>query len=365
MLGAMSPLLGLLLLAPLQGSPVPAPVAETAAPRAPLDAGLGETPGASQALDALLASAHPGPPAELFAVERVVDGDTLYVWRDGQVEKLRLLSVDTEEKLSDNPSPSPSKPETVFGQETMLWARALVEGTAAPGEPARVGLRFPADGEQRDAYGRLLCHVVLADGRDFNLLLVELGKSPYFDKYGRSRICHEAFVAAQASAQAAGRGIWNPTTNAAATPGAPSARRPYELLLPWWRARADAVEQFRRLAAEDPAGVVDAEVPDQLQTALERGEPVRVFGSLFETFDEPDGSWTLLFRAPGGERALRVSVPAEHRAAFAPLALERTREDYRQNYLWVEGTVQRGPRGYTITCEDPARIRVAEPAYDG
>jgi hypothetical protein len=210
---------------------------------------------------------------------------------------------------------------------------------------------------------RLLGHVVLDDGRDFNLLLVELGKSPYFDKYGRSRICHQAFVTAQASAQAAGRGIWNPTTNAAVTPGAPSARRPYELLLPWWRARGDAVERFRELQAEHPDTVVDAEVPAQLQAALERGQPVRVFGSIFETFDEADGSWTLLFRAPGGERALRVSVPADHRAALAALELERTREDYRQNYLWVEGTVTSGPRGYRITCDEADRIRVAEPSY--
>lgn len=347
----MTPLLPLLLLAPLQGAPAASPVQE--APASEVTA----------LLEAALAAAHPGPPTELFTVERVVDGDTIYVWRGGQVEKLRLLSVDTEEKLSDNPSPSPSKPETVFGQETMLWARELIEGTAAPGQSPRVGLRFPDDVEQRDAYGRLLCHVVLDDGRDFNLLLVELGKSPYFDKYGRSRICHEAFVTAQASAQAAGLGIWNPTTNAAATPGAPSARRPYERLLPWWRARADAVERFRELQADDPQVIVDAEVPGQLQAALERGRPVQVFGSIFETFDEADGSWTLLFRAPAGERALRVSVPAAHRAALAALELERTREDYRQNYLWVQGTVTTGPRGYRITCEDPSQIRVAEPAY--
>ena len=347
----MTPLLQLLLLAPLQGAPAASPAQEALELEA------------TALLDPVVAAAHPGPPSELFPVERVVDGDTIHVLRGGQVEKLRLLSVDTEEKLSDDPSPSPSKPETVFGQETMLWARELVEGPAAPGERPRVGLRFPGGPEQRDAYGRLLCHVVLADGRDFNLLLVELGKSPYFDKYGRSRICHQAFVTAQAAAQAAGRGIWNPTTNAAATPGAPSARRPYELLLPWWRARAEAVEHFRQLSLEDPDGVVDAEVPDQLQAALERGRRVRVFGSLFETFDERDGSWTLLFRAPGGERALRVSVPAAHRAALRPLELERTREDYRQNYLWAEGVVSRGPRGYRITCEDPSGIRVAEPAY--
>ena len=35
-------------------------------------------------------------PEKLFTVERVVDGDTIYIQRNGEREKLRLLSVDTE-----------------------------------------------------------------------------------------------------------------------------------------------------------------------------------------------------------------------------------------------------------------------------
>src|SRR5262245_41079351 len=106
-------------------------------------------------------------PEVTVEVVKVVDGDTLDVRLEGEVVPLRLLSVDTEEKLSGRPLASPTKPQTVFGEETAQWAR---EFFAALGRPARIGLAFP-EGRRRDPYGRLLCHVLLPDGRDFNLLL--------------------------------------------------------------------------------------------------------------------------------------------------------------------------------------------------
>src|SRR5262245_30416787 len=174
--------------------------------------------------EAAAAPAAPVLRAEATAeVVKVVDGDTLDVRLDGATVALRLLSVDTEEKISGRAGGSPSKPQTVFGQETMLWAQELF---ASFPQPVVVGLVFP-EGRRLDVYGRLLCHVLLPDGRDYNLLLVELGKSPYFDKYGNSLVEHEAFARAQAAARAAKLGIWDPATNRARTPGAPSAVRPY------------------------------------------------------------------------------------------------------------------------------------------
>ena len=81
-----------------------------------------------------------------------------------------------------------------IGDHTLV-AAGLMLATAT-----LVGLAFPDGVEANDVYGRLLCHVILADGTDFNLKLVELGKSPYFNKYGNSRICHDEFVATQAAA---------------------------------------------------------------------------------------------------------------------------------------------------------------------
>ncbi len=300
-------------------------------------------------------------PTELFEVARVVDGDTLHIVRGGELQKLRLLSVDTEEKLTGNPNASPTKPETVFGEECALWAQEFFEGLAPGEDPPRVGLRFPDDVERADIYGRLLCHVILPDGRDFNLLLVELGKSPYFNKYGNSRICHEAFVKAQDAAQKEELGIWNPATNTAAEKGAPEAKRPYERLLPWWQARAEAIDAFRAAHAEDPEGHVEAEDVGALEAAAAQGREVRVFGTPYRFFDEEGGHWTVLLRATDRDRALRVRIAAEHRAAFDETTMRRTVEEFRQNYVWVKGVVVETGRGFDVHCTTPAAWSLAGP----
>jgi len=309
------------------------------------------------------ASAHGTRPTRLFEVVRVVDGDTIHIERDGRLEKLRLLSVDTEEKITGRPALSDTKPETVYGQESADWAKAFFEDLAGEGAAPRVGLRFPGDVEARDVYGRLLCHVILPDGRDFNLLLVELGRSPYFNKYGNSLICHDEFVRAQERARAEELGIWNPETNRARTPGAPEARRPYERLLPWWNARAEAVERFRREAAEAPEPLVAADDPAALAEAfaLAREDPglrVTVFAEIDRTFDETDGSLTVLLRTGDKDNAVRVPVPADARAERGPF-LDGLREEFRQNYLRVDGRLVRGPRGYRL--EHPSGWRLAGP----
>ena len=309
---------------------------------------------------------HP-PVPERCEVVKVVDGDTIHVRRGGTIEKLRLLSVDTEEKISGQPNTSPTKPATVFGQETMLWAQELFAGLATDGTPARVELRFPDGEEARDVYGRLLCHVLLPDGTDFNLRLVREGWSPYFVKYGYSRICHEAFRAAEEEARAAKRGIWNPATNRARTKGAPEVRRPYDRLRPWWEARARAIEEFRARRAKDPAHLVDAEDPAGLQRALElcRAQPdeeVEVFGSIERFFEEENGDRTVLFRSSHPGDALRVHLPADARVRFAALDLDGTTAEFRQNFLYVHGVVTRGPRGFSLTSTDPAAWRYAAPS---
>ncbi|HEX6883731.1 MAG TPA: thermonuclease family protein [Planctomycetota bacterium] len=316
------------------------------------------------ALPLLLAQAE-APPARLASeataeVVKVVDGDTLDVRLEGEVVTLRLLAVDTEEKISGRPLASRTKPQTVFGQETAEWARALFAGLgAAP----RVGLAFP-EGRRRDAYGRLLCHVLLPDGRNFNLLLVELGKSPYFNKYGNDRALHAEFVRAQAAAREQRLGIWDPATNRARTPGAPSAVRPYAELLPWWDARAAAIEGFRARVAAGDETLVSHEDSAGLARAFERcrADPaarVTVFGAIERFYDEPDGSLTALLRAGERETSLRATIPAAERSALEPW-LRASTEEFRQNYLTVTGRLERGPRGLLLSG---AAWQLAEPAY--
>ena len=308
----------------------------------------------------------PAPAQEALAagpvvsVAKVVDGDTIHVLRDGRLEKLRLLSVDTEEKISGRSHGSPLKPETVFGHETMLWAQELFEGFAEGDEPARVSLSFPGGEEKHDVYGRLLCHVLLPDGRDYNLLLVELGKSPYFNKYGNSLIRHDDFVRAQESARERRIGIWDPATNQPRTPGAPSALRPYDLLLPWWQARADAVDAFRRRRAADPLHIIAADDPAGLAAALAHGERVEVFGTIERFFEEDDGSLTARFHSGDRDNAFRAVLGPLQRGGRLEECLRRSTEELRQNYLRVDGRVTRGERGFRIEADERHAWRVAD-----
>ncbi|MAE29659.1 MAG: thermonuclease family protein [Planctomycetota bacterium] len=311
----------------------------------------------------------PGIPEQLFDVVKVVDGDTIHISRNGKTDKLRFLSVDTEEKITGNSYSSRTKPQTVFGQECTVWAKEFFAALAVDDAPPRVGLLFPDGEEALDIYGRLLCHVILPDGRDFNLLLVEEGRSPYFNKYGNSRLCHRAFVAAQQRARAAGLGIWNPATNQAATPGAPSVRRPYGELLPWWQARATAIDTFRERHLADPERVIDAQDGDAICRAASllsgndsrKTREVEVFCQIDRIFEEDNGDRTVLFRATDKNVALRARIPASLRQAHEVLDLEGRRDEFRQNYIYLTGTVEPGFRGAEIASRSPDQWRPAGP----
>src|SRR5262245_31426650 len=80
---------------------------------------------------------------ERVELAEVVDGDTLHVRRAGKVAKLRVLCVDTEERFHPGLASSPGKPQTVFGEETALWAEQLFAGFAREGRPVELRLRFP------------------------------------------------------------------------------------------------------------------------------------------------------------------------------------------------------------------------------
>ncbi len=316
---------------------------------------------ANPAQTAAAASAYPpGVPRELFEIERVVDGDTIWIQYHGHQEKLRLMCVDTEEKLAVDTG-SASKPGTVFGESCAKWAQDFFAALGSEQKKPSVGIYFPAGREQRDAYGRLLCHIILPDGRDFNVLLVEEGKSPYFNKYGNSLVAHEIFVAAQKRAIAKHKGIWDPTTNVPQDKTAPSVRRPYETLLPWWEARAQAIDSFRKREVAEPKLVADAENPASLKLAAERGGEVDVFGSIERMFDEKSGDWTLLMRGEDKQAQLRVRVTKDKRPAFDKLDLAHLNDENRQNYIWVHGKLTSGSRGFELEAQDPAQFRIAEP----
>lgn len=196
----------------------------------------------------------PGLTIGEFELTKVTDGDTIHV--DGLDSSLRLLGMDTEEtfksegdrRLFENgweqylaakrgDSKHPVKAATPMGDEAKEWAKQFFDGAS------HVRLERDDPKEIRDRYGRYLAYVfALKDGKwvNYNVEAVRAGMSPYFSKYGYSRQYHQEFVDAEAEARAAGVGIWDPT----------KMHYPdYEERFPWWNARADFIEAFRKEAA--------------------------------------------------------------------------------------------------------------------
>jgi micrococcal nuclease len=97
------------------------------------------------------------------AVVRVVDGDTVDVQvAEGQIERIRLIGIDTPEVVD------PRKPVQCFGQEASAHAQQLLDGQSVTVE------LDPSQGE-RDRYGRLLAYLWLPDGRNFGEVMIADG----------------------------------------------------------------------------------------------------------------------------------------------------------------------------------------------
>jgi micrococcal nuclease len=124
-------------------------------------------------------------------VDRVTDGDTV---RLSGLGRTRLIGVDTPEVYGG---------VECYGREASAFTKRVLE----PGTRVRYKLGV----EQRDRYGRALAYVWLADGRFFNLMLVEQGYAtqltipPNVDYADR-------FRAAARRARAGNRGLWSPRT---------------------------------------------------------------------------------------------------------------------------------------------------------
>lgn len=131
-----------------------------------------------------------------YLVVKVVDGDTLDVSIDGNVERLRLIGIDTPETVD------PRKPVQCFGveasnksRETLLDKKVFIEGDSTQGE--------------RDKYDRLLRYVFLEDGTNFNLMMIKEGYA-YEYTYNLPYKYQSEFKEAQKYAENNKVGLWAP-----------------------------------------------------------------------------------------------------------------------------------------------------------
>lgn len=138
-------------------------------------------------------SAHLGP---LYAIVKVVDGDTIKVDVEGTLETVRIVGINTPETVD------PRNPVECMGSQASQNMKVLVENQ-------QVRLESDPTQTDRDRYGRLLRFVFLADGTDVGKAQIAAGfayESLYSSKPHRYR---DAYVEAQVTAQHAKRGLWN------------------------------------------------------------------------------------------------------------------------------------------------------------
>lgn len=135
----------------------------------------------------------------LYSINHYVDGDTIVVNMNGSPETIRFIGIDTPE------THKPNTPVQCYGPAAAAHTQNAIK--AAGG---KVRLVSDSLSTNRDRYNRLLRYVYLPDGTNLNQLNIEQGYAFYYPYFPFSK--KTAFAAAEASAQAAHKGLWGACT---------------------------------------------------------------------------------------------------------------------------------------------------------
>lgn len=132
----------------------------------------------------------------LYAVVKVVDGDTIHVDIEGKNETVRLIGINTPETVD------PRRPVECFGKQASDKAKEILSGR-------RVRIETDSSQDVRDKYGRLLGYIYRDDGLFLNKFMITEGYA-YEYTYRLPYKYQTEFKAAQKSAEAAEKGLWAP-----------------------------------------------------------------------------------------------------------------------------------------------------------
>ena len=136
----------------------------------------------------------PSTSGDLVDVVRVIDGDTIVVYINEREEKVRLIGINTPERVDLR------KLVQCFGKESSDKMKELLNN-------AQVFLKSDSTQDNRDKYGRLLRYVYKADGTFLNQIMVEEGYA-YEYTYRFPYQYQKEFKLAQHSAQLSHLGLW-------------------------------------------------------------------------------------------------------------------------------------------------------------
>ena len=283
-----------------------------------------------------------GTTIEGLKLVKVVDGDTVKVELNGEVESLRLCCLDTEESWAGG-----SKPVTKAGKLASKWAKEYfgVNEEGIPDGDITVDIEFDTSDpvpeclkKHRGNYGRLICYVHKG-GENYNLKAVKDGWSPYFAKYGRSRHYHSEFLEAEAEAQSKNIVIWDPATNAG------GSKREYNKLIPWWHLRDSVVQDYRKLGLQRGVQSVRLDYDDIVDAAQAESELV-VFCDLQGGISKRPGNGALIY---AGSIHHKFNLWIPDRESLSAQAVQKLIEiryagEGGRGYVYVSGKASRYPK---------------------
>lgn len=128
-----------------------------------------------------------------YAVDRVIDGDTVVLAIDGKRTTVRLIGVDTPETVH------PNKPVQRYGREASAFTKRLLTGK-------RVFMEREPGSNTKDRYGRELAYLYLETGLLVNKEIISKGYGFAYTKYPFGKM--EDFRKAEAQAREAKVGLW-------------------------------------------------------------------------------------------------------------------------------------------------------------
>lgn len=129
----------------------------------------------------------------LYSVTRFVDGDTITIDMNGTKETVRMIGVDTPE------THKPNTPVQCYGPAASAFTKNIIGD-------AKVRLEADPTNQNRDRYERLLRYVYLPDGRLIAKELIAGGFGFAYTLFPFTKT--DEFVAAEATAKQANKGLW-------------------------------------------------------------------------------------------------------------------------------------------------------------
>jgi len=139
-------------------------------------------------------------------VIKVIDGDTIHVlFPSGKIEKVRLLGIDTPEKIAE--ANRPNEYDNITDLKYLaMWGKKATKFVESRLNNTYIYIEFDELAGIRDRYGRLLAYVYV-DGIDFNAELVKQG---YARVYIEGEFKKKSYyLELEEEAKRMGKGIWS------------------------------------------------------------------------------------------------------------------------------------------------------------